>query len=186
MYSSAAFGEGTGFVWMDNVRCNGREEHLSDCPFSGWGVTTCTHAMDAGVWCGSKCSQKIHQFYCTFLYTDTTSNGTIRLVGGSSDFEGRVEIFYGQWGTVCDDFWDLNDATVVCRQLGYLRAVFAYRTSQFGQGTGPIWLDNIHCTGTESRLDQCPHNGIGVHNCIHFEDAGVRCTSKKEIMNIRY
>ena len=109
--------------------------------------------------------------------TDTTSNGTLRLVGGSSDNEGRVEIFYGQWGTVCDDFWDLNDATVVCRQLGFLRAVFAYRTSQFGQGTGPIWLDNVHCTGTESRLDQCPHNGIGTHNCIHFEDAGVQCTS---------
>ena len=107
-----------------------------------------------------------------------TSNGTVRLVGGSSGNEGRVEIFYGQWGTVCDDFWDLNDATVVCRQLGYLRAVFAYRTSQFGQGTGPIWLDDIHCIGTESRLDQCPHNGIGVHNCIHFEDAGVQCTSK--------
>lgn len=110
-------------------------------------------------------------------YTDTTSNGTIRLVGGSSDDEGRVEIFYGEWGTVCDDFWDLDDATVVCRQLGFLRAVFAFRTSQFGQGTGPIWLDNIHCTGTETRLDQCPHNGIGIHNCIHFEDAGVRCTS---------
>ena len=114
---------------------------------------------------------------CAFSYTDT-SNGTIRLVGGLSANEGRVEIFYGQWGTVCDDFWDLNDATVVCRQLGYLRAVFAYRTSQFGEGTGPIWLDNIHCTGTELRLDQCPHNGIGVHDCIHFEDAGVRCTSK--------
>ena len=79
---------------------------------------------------------------------------------------------------MCDDFWDLNDATVVCRQLGYLRAIFAYHTSQFGQGTGPIWLDDIHCTGTETRLDQCPHNGIGVHNCIHFEDAGVACTSK--------
>ena len=63
VYSSAAFGEGTGFVWMDNVRCNGREEHLSDCPFSGWGVTTCTHAMDAGVWCGSKC---IHKNYWPF------------------------------------------------------------------------------------------------------------------------
>ena len=116
-----------------------------------------------------------------FLHTDTTSNGTVRLVGGSSDNEGRVEIFYGEWGTVCDDFWGLEDATVVCRQLGYLRAVFAYRTSQFGQGTGPIWLDNIHCTGTEARLDQCPHNGIGVHNCIHFEDAGVQCTSKNYV-----
>ena len=119
---------------------------------------------------------------CAFSYTDI-SNGTIRLVGGSSDNEGRVEIFYGQWGTVCDDFWDLNDATVVCRQLGYLRAVFAYRTSQFGEGTGPIWLDNIHCNGTESRLDQCPHNGIGVHDCIHFEDAGVQCTSKNVVRN---
>ena len=112
------------------------------------------------------------------FYIALTSNGTIRLVDGSSDNEGRVEIFYGQWGTVCDDFWDLNDAMVVCRQLGYLRAVNAYSSSQFGQGTGPIWLDNIHCTGTESRLDQCTHNGIGVHNCIHSEDAGVRCTSK--------
>ena len=110
-------------------------------------------------------------------YTDTTSNGTLRLVGGSSDDEGRVEIFYGSWGTVCDDFWGLEDATVVCRQLGFLRAVFAFRTAAFGQGTGQIWLDNVHCTGTETRLDQCPHNGIGVHNCRHFEDAGVQCTS---------
>ena len=55
VYSSAAFGQGTGFIWMSNVRCNGHEEHLSDCTFSGWGVTPdCSHAMDAGVWCGSK------------------------------------------------------------------------------------------------------------------------------------
>ena len=96
-----------------------------------------------------------------------------------------MEIFYGQWGTVCDDLWDLNDAAVVCRQLGYLRASFAYSSSHFGQGTGPIWLDNIQCTGTESRLDQCPHNGIGVHNCIHSEDTGVRCTSKPLSWNLR-
>ena len=127
--------------------------------------------------CGDQPTAACSKINCTFSYTDP-SNGTIRLVGGSSNNEGRVEIFYGQWGTVCDDFWDLNDATVVCRQLGYLRAVFAYRTSQFGEGTGPIWLDDIHCNGTESRLDQCPHNGIGVHNCAHFEDAGVQCTSK--------
>ena len=42
-------------------------------------------------------------------------------------------------------------------------------------GTGQIVLDNLFCTGTESRLVNCPNNGLGVHNCVHSEDAGVRC-----------
>jgi len=48
----------------------------------------------------------------------------------------------------------------------------------FGQGTGSIWLDDVQCTGNETRLIACPHNTIGIHNCVHSEDASVRCQRK--------
>ena len=93
--------------------------------------------------------------------------------------EGRVEIFYiGEWGTVCDDFWDLTDAVVVCRQLGYTTAVRRSIGAEFGEGTGKIWLDNVACNGTESMLSSCTAS-LGVsHNCYHVEDAGAVCQGK--------
>ena len=53
------------------------------------------------------------------------------------------------------------------------------RQAAFGQGTGPIFLDNVGCTGTESSLLSCSHRGIGVHYCGHYSDAGVVCPSSK-------
>ena len=53
---------------------------------------------------------------------------------GNSVMEGRVEVFHdGQWGTVCDDDWDINDANVVCHQLGYERAIGAPQFGTFGE-----------------------------------------------------
>ena len=102
----------------------------------------------------------------------------LRLVGGSWNGEGRVEIFYnGNWGTVCDDSWDIKDARVVCRQLGFSNAVSAPHSARFGSGSGQVWLDNVVCFGSESSIVNCRHNGWGSHNCGHIEDASVICSS---------
>ena len=110
---------------------------------------------------------------CNFLFAG------LRLVGGSWNGEGRVEIFYnGNWGTVCDDSWDLNDARVVCRELGYSGAVSAHSSAHFGSGSGQIWLDDVNCIGSETSIVNCPHSGWGSHDCSHGEDASVVCSSK--------
>ena len=99
----------------------------------------------------------------------------VRLVNGSYN-AGRVEVYYnGSWGTVCDDDWDIDDARVVCRQLGFRYALNAYQNAHYGQGTGQIFLANIGCSGDELSLFGCTHRGIGIHNCYHGEDASVRC-----------
>jgi hypothetical protein len=105
--------------------------------------------------------------------------GMMRLAGGATPNEGRIEIYHaGLWGTVCDDTFDINDATVVCRSLGYQGAVIA-RSPQLGGvnypfGTGFIWVDDTSCSGTEKSLYDCSI-GWGVHNCVHAEDSGVTC-----------
>lgn len=98
----------------------------------------------------------------------------IRLVNGLCS--GRVEIYHNsQWGTVCDDDWDMNDAKVVCKQLGCGSAMSSPGSAHFGQGSGQIWMDDIKCSGSESTLTQCSHTTK--HNCNHGEDAGVVCLS---------
>ena len=104
---------------------------------------------------------------------------TFRLIGGSRPGEGRVEIYYrGFWGTICDDNWDIKDARVVCRQLGYPSAVGAPRGARFGQGSGNIWLNDVQCQGNETSILNCRHPPWTVHNCIHSEDASVICSGK--------
>uniref|UniRef100_A0A8P4GPV9 SRCR domain-containing protein n=1 Tax=Dicentrarchus labrax TaxID=13489 RepID=A0A8P4GPV9_DICLA len=156
---SAHFGQGTGQIWLDDVDCSGSERSLTECQHIGFGAHNCGHGEDAGVVC---------------------SGVQIRLAGsGSTRCSGRVEIYYnGSWGTVCDDGWDLNDAKVVCRELGCGTALSAPQSAHFGQGTGQIWLDDVSCSGSERSLPECQHGRFGTHNCGHGEDAGVVCSDE--------
>uniref|UniRef100_H2LUF0 SRCR domain-containing protein n=1 Tax=Oryzias latipes TaxID=8090 RepID=H2LUF0_ORYLA len=89
--------------------------------------------------------------------------GELRLSGGESQAEGRVEVFHnGKWGTVCDDGWDMKEAQVVCRQLNFPGAK-SFETGMTNETTsGPIWLDDITCNGNENSLVSCSFKGWGL------------------------
>ncbi len=122
----------------------------------------------------------------------------MRLVGGTSNLEGRVEICLNdEWGTVCDQMWNFNDSSVVCRQLGLaFNGMRCFKKTFSGdfytffivdkesevsisQGTGRIWLDNVQCAGNEGALMNCAANSSGNHSCTHSQDVGVKCVIGK-------
>jgi len=83
---------------------------------------------------------------------------------------------------VCDDGWSSTDAGVVCRQLGFGSSGTAIGSASFGQGSGPILLDSVTCSGSESTLASCGHLGVGItRSCSHNEDAGVRCSGNQSM-----
>ncbi|XP_027898097.1 galectin-3-binding protein B isoform X2 [Xiphophorus couchianus] len=107
------------------------------------------------------------------------NEGNVRLSGSESPSEGRVEIYHdGKWGTVCDDNWDMAEAQVVCRQLNFPGAKSVVIGKDYGKASGPIWLDEIACTGKEKQLVSCQFSGWGKTDCTHKEDAGVICESR--------
>ncbi|XP_062373429.1 deleted in malignant brain tumors 1 protein-like [Sardina pilchardus] len=157
----AHFGEGSGRRWMYGVECEGSESRLKNCDYwvwRDWSTAVCPHSRDAGVTCSD----------------------TVRLVNGSSQCSGRVEVYHaGEWGTVCDDGWDMADAAVVCRELGCGVAVEALRGAHFGEGSGRRWMYGVECEGSESRLKNCDYwvwIDWSTAVCPHSRDAGLTCS----------
>eukprot|EP00118_Oscarella_pearsei_P015073 m.133144 g.133144 ORF g.133144 m.133144 type:complete len:469 (+) comp38108_c0_seq1:881-2287(+) len=155
--SGAYFGEGSGIVWTDNFQCTGAESSLRDCNSSGWEMHNCNHSQDANVVC----------------------IGNIRLIGGLKPDEGRVEVLYnGTWGAVCDADWDIMDAHVACRQLGFSRAAKAAKGAAFGERSEHVSLSNVSCTGNEESLIDCEFNNAWeMSNCSQDNTVGVVCIS---------
>ncbi|RMC13551.1 hypothetical protein DUI87_08627 [Hirundo rustica rustica] len=155
----------SGPIWLDDVICSGKETNLLQCSRREWGKHDCNHQEDVRLICHPE--NDSHR---------RSLGPPIRLMDGENKKEGRVEIFInGQWGTICDDGWSDKDAAVVCRQLGYKGPARARTMAYFGEGKGPIHVDNVKCTGNERSLADCIKQDIGTHNCRHSEDAGVIC-----------
>ncbi|XP_067898925.1 deleted in malignant brain tumors 1 protein-like isoform X2 [Heterodontus francisci] len=155
----AHFGEGSGPIWQDAYECQGNETILWDCPTAPRNQHNCTHKNDVSVICSGQKGP--------------------RLVGGEDTCSGRVEILRGDtWGTVCDTYWDLQDAAVVCNQLGCGSAISTPGHAFFGEGKGPIWNDINECNGNEIRLSDCPISSWGHHRCTHRNDAGIICSTE--------
>ena len=94
-----------------------------------------------------------------------------------------MEVYHnGEWGTVCDDGWDLYDAQVVCGEYGLGQATAAIHNAFYGEGSGKIWLNHLNCVGTEFSIGDCSHKGWGINNCSHVHDSSVKCSAGNIIM----
>ncbi|XP_040399015.1 antigen WC1.1-like [Cygnus olor] len=160
------FGRGTGPVWRDSFHCDGTEAHLGQCPVTALGASQCSHENAAAVICSGPARPM-----------------SLRLVGGESRCDGRVEVFqHGTWGRVLDEQWDMQEASVVCRQLQCREAEAAYTPTRADRGRGSVGLRGVRCTGHEANLSLCnasltestPSAGI-------MEDVGAVCQGSRRV-----
>ncbi|XP_029437982.1 scavenger receptor cysteine-rich type 1 protein M130-like [Rhinatrema bivittatum] len=161
MEATAEAGASTnsGPVWMDNVFCSGTESDLSLCGSQMLLQNQCNSSQRARVRCSS------------------SGISDMRLVNGGSRCAGQLEVYYDDtWGTVCNDDWDARDAAVVCKQLGCGSAIETTRQNPFGPGSGPVWLQRVFCSGSESHLSQCGSWTSQQFSCSHNRDVGVTCS----------
>ncbi|XP_036424497.1 lysyl oxidase homolog 3A isoform X1 [Colossoma macropomum] len=159
---------------IHSVACTGNEAHLSACTmeFSKNTSAPCIGGGPVVVSCvpGPQFTQGRGR------KSKLNHVTKVRLKGGARAGEGRVEVLKGsEWGTVCDDLWNLESASVVCRELGFGTAKEALTGARMGQGMGPIYMNEVQCRGDEKSLWKCPHKSITAKDCKHMEDASVKC-----------
>jgi len=143
-------------------------------------IDRCTAPTLCSCWLitGGACSNaEPNKAYDAYLFQNPTT--PMRLVQNPTTpdevWKGRVELYHnGEWGSVCNDLFTRNAALVVCWQLG-MQGGKLLETGSFPIGSGPIWMDQVACTGHEEKIWKCPFNGWGSHNCNHAADVGVEC-----------
>ncbi|XP_060677686.1 deleted in malignant brain tumors 1 protein-like [Hemiscyllium ocellatum] len=176
--SSAHSGGSTVLMGSEVFKCTGNETQLKKCHRSSDTHQDCSGHNNVTLVCSDE-------------------NWWPRLVNGGSRCDGRVEVYYnGSWGRVQDTLWDLNDSHVVCRQLGCGHALETYKSSQYEESDGRLWLHDIQCHGQESQLRDCRitgplnssvTNSSGVvilcseHIQLRLSDGGSPCAGRVEI-----
>uniref|UniRef100_A0A1X7VN53 Deleted in malignant brain tumors 1 protein n=1 Tax=Amphimedon queenslandica TaxID=400682 RepID=A0A1X7VN53_AMPQE len=155
------FGEGSGPILMGYLYCSSVTTSLSNCYNQTYSITYYSHYYDIGVRCESSCT-----------------NGDIRLIGSSNPLVGRVEVcFDTTWGTICDNNWDNNDATVVCRQLGFSDQGAIAGQNSYTEGLKFFHITNLNCQGTEESVFNCSYSNVQSVSCNQYDDAYVTCTA---------
>ena len=194
-----------------DLNCTGNENTILDCPYNGLSNYSCSLSKDANIFCECECYFLLIEVILSFLalnvatYSNCT-DGDIRLIGGVSEYQGRVEVCLNRaWGTVCTSSWGSQDALVVCNQIGALTIGIQFCTCitlvitsivinqgysygrvgslGFSQGSGPILLGYLYCNGEESNLVECSQNYRYTHIYCqsHYYDAAVICESNNNM-----
>ncbi|XP_072894943.1 scavenger receptor cysteine-rich type 1 protein M130-like [Hemitrygon akajei] len=133
----AYFGTGNGSMWKDDYICLGNESRLADCQVTAWSQISCSHGDDASLIC-------------------TDDIWSLRLTDGGSRCDGQVEVYEnGRWSRIQDNFWNIDEANVVCKQLRCGVATSSYIASGHRAKEGPVWVTDLQCEGSESHLENC-------------------------------
>ncbi|WAR24066.1 NETR-like protein, partial [Mya arenaria] len=168
VYSNARYGQGSGPVFIDYLKCSYDTPTLNQCPYLAY--NECSHQRDVSIAC----------------YGPTLNISEVRLVNGTGPDDGRAEILINeQWGTICDDNFDISDTEAFCRMLGKKGAQF-FTAAYHGQGTGPVHIDRLDCQPFNQNLSDCPY--LYTNTCSHARDVSVVCNGNpaKQIYRSAY